>query len=750
MVQDRASRHSARRCGRREAYGARRVLGLLALLCQSLPVLAAPVCGPVNPLAEARLALPAPLPADAPALASAQRGEFDRSGAGLLAGDVLLQQQALALRADTLRFSADQRLDLNGDVQLFSSIADVAASSGWFRLPERRGLFEQAEFFLPDSGGRGEAATVELQGESRGVLREVYFTTCEAEDTDWRLRADQIDLDFDSGRGLARNAQLRFQGVPLFYTPLFSFPITNQRLSGFLAPRIGQSDTAGFDLAVPYYWNIAPNQDATITPRYLGRRGEQVQGEYRLLTGNSESALYGELLPTDAVTGTRRSLLNVRNRTLLTPHWRGEIDATTVSDDRYLNDLGTELAITSSRYLDRRAELDLLSSDWAVTLRAQDFQVLNNFRYPDVEAFARLPQIRAGSRRPRPVLGPVHMDGYAEAVRFGLGGSSAGQRADSEIGLSMPLARPWGYVQPRLAWRHTGYYDLSTSLTGSEGSPDRSLPYASVDSALRFERDTRLGGGLVQTLEPRLYALYVPDRSQEELPLFDTRLAEFDFLRLFTPNRYTGTDRFSAAQQVSVGLASRLLSPLNGEERLAMQVGQSFYLDRPEPLMLDEDPLERNYSDVLGELRGNLSRTLQARLELKWDPEDSEFGRQIVGLRYAPGPGRLLNVAYRQRDDTFDDIEQLDLVGAWPIGARWMAVGRWFYSVAEGRNLETLAGVEYQSCCWSAQLAARRFIRDLDDDANLGVFFQLELKGFAALGEDVEQLLQSILVPYED
>ncbi|HJO36960.1 MAG TPA: LPS assembly protein LptD [Gammaproteobacteria bacterium] len=722
----------------------------MSLLGLSLPALAAPVCGPVNPLAGARLALPPPLAADAPAVASAERAEFDRSGAGQLVGEVLLQQQALALRANTLRFSADRRLDLAGEVQLFSPIADVAASRGWFRLPERRGLFEQTEFFLPDSGGRGEAAVVELQGESRGVLREVYFTTCEDEDTDWRLRADRIDLNFDSGRGLARNAQLRFQGVPLLYTPLFSFPISNERLSGFLAPRIGQSDTAGLDLAVPYYWNIAPNQDATITPRYLSRRGEQLQGEYRLLTADSESVLYGELLPTDEVTGTERSLLSLRNRTLLTPRWRAQLDATTVSDDRYLNDLGTELAITSSRYLDRRAELDLLSSDWAVTLRAQDFQVLNNFRYPDVEAFARLPQIRAGSRRARPLLGPVHVDGYAEAVRFGLSGSSAGQRSDGEIGLSTPLVRPWGYLQPRLAWRHTGYYDLSSSLTGSEGSPSRSLPYASVDSALRFERDTRLGGGLVQTLEPRLYALYVPDRSQDELPLFDTRLAEFDFLRLFTPNRYTGTDRFSPAQRVSVGVASRLLSPRNGEERLAAQVGQSFYLERPDPLTLDEAPLERDYSDVLGELRGNLSRTLQARLELKWDPQDAEFGRQIVGLRYAPGPGRLLNIAYRQRDDTLDDLEQLDLVGAWPIGARWVAVGRWFHSLAEDRNLETLAGVEYQSCCWSAQLAARRFIRDVDDDANLGVFFQLELKGFAALGEDVEQLLQSILVPYED
>jgi LPS-assembly protein len=736
----------------RSARGLAVALGLGMILPRIEAEEARAVCGPVNPLEPLHAQLPAGNPGDSRIFIDADRATMVSQGNSLLEGNVVAQRGTTYLLAPQLLFDRSPEV-LAGEsgLTVLTDVLDLHARVGRVATQGGTGRFEDAQFYLRKRPGRGVASTIRTAQDGPSQLREVRFTTCPVDqgDGDWYLRAQDVKLDFESGRGTARNAQVIFKDVPLIYTPWLAFPITNERMSGFLSPRLGTANDRGLDLATPYYWNIAPEQDATFTPRVMSKRGLQMQSEYRYLSPYGRGMLYNEYLPNDQILGEDRTLWSYRHHARPALDWQADVDFTSVSDIRYFEDLSTTLTRASSRYLQRRAALGYGGPQWDLLLRAQEFQLVDPRRRGEPEPFQRLPQLVARTRNPQPLLGPLAYDLRTEAVRFGRDGNRQGERWDTELGLSTPWDRGSYFINPRLAYRQTQYSLAKEIEIDDQGSPTRGLPMVSVDSGLRFERDLAWSDkGWLQTLEPRLFYLYVPEREQDDLPVFDTRLPEFDFLRLFDTNRYVGADRQSSANQVTTALTSAVRDADSGALKVEGTLGRITRMTPSKTLLPDEGVSEVGDSTYLAEAAAYPRPDTRARFQIEWDSEDQTAVQQLAEVRYQPESRKIIGLSYRLRRDLGDPLEQVDVMASWPLTRELSAVGRWNYSLRDDQDLETLVGVEYRSCCWAVQVAGRRYVRNIDE-VDQGIYLQFELSGLGRLGDGLQSFLNRAMVGNE-
>ena len=709
-------------------------------------------CGPVNVLEDLRKPYPPGDPRDPRLHIDAAQASVAAQGVSLLQGGVVAQRGSTLLLAPELRYDRGREV-LAGEsgLTVLSDALDLQARIGRVGTVGGEGRFEDARFYLRKRPGRGVASTIRTDEGGSYRLREARFTTCPADqgDGDWFLRARDVRLDVDRGRGTARNAQVVFKGVPVLYTPWMAFPVSNDRMSGFLAPRFGSSNDRGLDVATPYYWNIAPERDATVTPRLMSKRGLQLQTEYRYLGDYGRGLLYNEYLADDRAFGEDRTLWLYRHQVNPAPNWEAKVDYSSVSDIDYFEDLSTTLSRASSRYLPRQALLAYGGPQWDFLVRAQDFQLIDPRRRGEPEPYQRLPQMLARTRNPNPLLGPVAYDFNAEAVRFGRDGNRQGERWDGEFGLGIPWDRGSYFAKPRLAYRQTQYNLIETAAVAGEEQPTRTLPIASFDTGLRFERDLALAGRpLLQTLEPRIFYLYVPERNQTDLPVFDTRLPEFDFLRLFDTNRYVGADRQASANQVTTALTSAVRDEQTGAPKLEGTIGRITRFTPTPTLLPEETGSEIGDSSTLGEVVAHLGPDTRTRLQIEWDENEQTAIQQVAEVRYQPEPRKLVGVAYRLRRDLGEPLEQVDVLASWPLTHEWSAVGRWNYSLRDEQDLESLVGVEYRSCCWAVQVAARRYVRNIDE-IDQGVYLQLELTGLGRLGDGIQSFLDRAMVDDE-
>ena len=706
-------------------------------------------CGPVNPLESLRQQYPGGNPRDSRVFIDADRASVAEEGLSMMRGSVVVRRGSTTLLAPELRYDGSRSV-LAGEsgLTVLSDALDLQAQVGRVAAERGEGRFEDARFYLRKRVGRGTASTVQTAEDGPSRLREVRFTTCPADqgDGDWYLRAQDVQLDFDSGQGTARNAQVVFKGIPLIYTPWLAFPITDERMSGFLAPRMGSSNDRGLDLSVPYYWNIAPERDATFTPRLMSKRGLQLQSEYRYLGALGQGVLYNEYLPNDQILGEDRTLWSYRHQAKPAPDWQAKIDYSSVSDIDYFEDLSTTLNRSSSRYLQRQAALGYGGPQWDLFFRAQDFQLVDPRRRGEPEPYQRLPQVMARTRNPQALAGPLVYDLRAEAVRFGRDGNRQGERLDAELGVGAAWDRGGYFARPRLAYRQTQYSLIDPVAIDGEQNPSRGQPIVSLDTGLRFERDVDWATRpFLQTLEPRLFYLYVPERDQSELPVFDTRLPEFDFLRLFDTNRYVGADRQGSANQVTTAVSSALRDGETGAPVVEATLGRINRFTPSDPLLPDEEGAEIGDSTNLAEAAAYLGADTRARFQIEWDDDEQTAIQQVAEVRYQPEPRKLIGVAYRLRRDLGEPLEQVDLMGSWPVTPELAAVGRWNYSLRDDQDLESLLGIEYRSCCWAVQVAGRRYVRNLDE-VDQGIYLQLELTGLGRLGDGIQSFLNRAMV----
>ena len=668
----------------------------------------------------------------------------------LFRGDVSFSRADQILTADQVtHFKQSARVEARGDVYYRELGLSAHGQSAIMHLDDNRGTFDDVQFVLDQSPARGSASQIRILNPQQTEFDQVTYTTCEPGKTDWQLEAETLNIDDETGLGVARNVWVEFKDTPIFYTPYVSFPIDDRRMSGFLVPSFGNSDDRGFELITPYYWNIAPNYDATLIPRYMTDRGLMLGGQFRYLTPSSNGEVAAEWLPNDQETDESRGQISYQHMTRFNRQLTAEMDLNLLSDDEYLEDFGDSLDAGSNRHVHSEALLRYQGSGWSLLGKVENYDTIDDAIASVDRPHRRLPQI-LHTLRPMPIGGGTEFDMRNEYVYFDHSADTRGSRVDIQPGISLPIRRAAGFITPRASLRHT-QYALDNEAAGIDDSASRTLPILSLDSGLYFDRENAFGG-FEQTLEPRLFYLYVPHDDQDEIPLFDTSEYDFGFTQLFRENRFSGADRQSDANQLTLAVTTRLLEPSTGIERLRASIGSIVYLDKPEvTLRPNQTPVEDDTSAVVGELNTQFTEHWQFRSALKYDPHQSMTDRASAGIHFRDGNQRILNLSYRTRQDIARQVEQTDVSYKWPLSQTWSTIGRWNYSLEYDRTLEAFLGVEKDTCCWRFRILARRYLNDaLDEEPNDSIMFQLELKGLSSFGAKLESFLQDGILGYRE
>jgi LPS-assembly protein len=600
---------------------------------------------------------------------------------------------------------------------------------------------------------RGDAEMIFFEGENRKRLTSARYTTCEVDHDDWYIKAGELELDNYTKTGTATDARVEFKGVPLLYAPWMNFSFMNQRKSGFLSPTIGTTSRSGFELQVPYYFNIAPEMDATVGTRLLSKRGLQLQGEFRYMDENYSGTSSAEYLPSDNLSGTDRWYFNLNHRHAFGNGWTGGYNIERISDDQYFSELSTRITVTSRVNLPQQAFVNYDDDVWSFNGLVQKFQTLDETSFP----YERLPQLTLSGLKDWK-FGTANL--YTQWVSFDrnknepytletpqgtLNTGVTGSRFTAYPSISVPFERPYGYITPKLGLHYTTYSLNDTDYRFDDGLPEqyesgnRSLPIFSLDSGLFYEREMRVvNNRYKQTLEPRLFYVYIPYRDQSMLPVFDTSEADLNMDSLFSENQFTGNDRINDANQLTLALTTRMIDAKTGRQRLAATLGQRYYFSDQQVTMPGVGARTNNSSDIVAVATARLANDWNIDLAWQYNTDRSTIIKSNVGARYNPEPGKVLNLSYRYTEDS---LEQIDLSGQWPLGPRWYGMGRWNYSMQENQPIEGLAGIEYDAGCWQARTVLQR-VSTATADANYALYFQLELGGLASIGSNPLSLLQ--------
>ncbi len=670
-------------------------------------------------------------------------GEVGRQGDASLKGNVRIRMGQRLLEADQAEINAEQRsIALRGNVEYLDPALHVRGDGGDFD-GRGSGSFEGVEFELLDQSVRGSARDARLREETSLDLEDVRYTACPRGNDDWELQAGRISIDQESLTGTGRDVRLEFLGVPILYTPWIAFPVGDQRKTGLLFPTVGSRSKTGTEIAVPWYWNIASNYDATITGRYFSSRGFRVDPELRYLTERSRGQLNAEYLFHDDQTGDSRGFVQLRHVTHLEPRTRLIVRAADVSDDDYFEDFGVGFEGTSVTYLERFTEFRHDSRYWSVLGELRGYQILDPTLSGEQEPYTTLPRLAFSGRwddLPHGLAGGLR----ADATYFQRELSPEGGRLDVEPSVSWRAEHRSAYVAANGSWRYTAYA-LDDNTSSADHTPDRSAPILSLDSGLVLERSVGSRGQRLQTLEPRLLYLYIPYRDQDELPVFDTGLPDLNLVQLFRRNRYVGADRLGDANQVSVGLTTRLLDMNGGRQFLSATLGQAYYFEDPRVTLPDEPVRDRSSSDLVAELQLAAFKNWNGRLGYQWNPDEARTEKSEFYVQYAPTGDKVVNAGYRYRRGL---LEQFDVSAAWPIGRQWRGFGRWVYSLSEEKTLDQFVGLEYGSCCWALRLITRRFVSSRTGDSDTSIGLQLELKGLSSVGVDNEAFLRDAIRGY--
>ncbi|KAA3634117.1 MAG: LPS-assembly protein LptD [Proteobacteria bacterium] len=593
--------------------------------------------------------------------------------------------------------------------------------------PSREDDDEQAAKGPARANIRGEAERMFFEGRDRQRLEKTAITSCPEGQDSVFLKASEITLDHATGIGTGEHMTIRFFRVPIFYFPRASFPINDERKTGFLFPSIGSSDTSGTIVEVPYYINIAPDKDATVHMRYLSDRGVQIMGEYRYLGEDYDGIFRAEILPGDDVYGDDRYAVGFDHEHEFGKNWDADIDVQDVSDADYFDDFSNDIDISSSSFLDQRASVRYTGDIVRFEASALDYVNINPDIDENAEPYGRLPRLTLDAETPASFDGPFEFGLESELVRFVHPGERIdGTRLDLSPYVSMPWENVYASVEPKIRVQHTSY-DLDNVNPGDEDSPNLTVPIFSLDASIAFERDTTWNDRPhYQTLEPRLYYAYAPEEDQDDIPIFDTGGGNLSNIsNYFRDNRFFGPDRVGDENRVTLGLTSRIIDTENGQQRLEAEIAQIFYLDdRLVHLSPGAEPETDDKSRLLAEISANLNPRWEVGGSLEYDHEDGETKVVRLDTEYLRDSRRRFEMSYWYFKDS---TQQLDVDLSWPIAPKWQFGLSDIYDIEEGENLATSVSVTYDACCWAARVTGQqRQHRDEEDDT--AIFFTLELK----------------------
>lgn len=660
-------------------------------------------------------------------------------------GNAELRKDDQYIRADHLLFLQESNeLFADGSVRVEQKGTSLTGPSLKLDLDDNTGEMTQPSFTFSDANVRGDAETMHIEGKQQYSFERARYTSCPAGKDDWLLKMSDLELDRNTQIGTAYNARVEFMGVPMLYTPWMNFPLNDQRRSGLLGPVLGSTSKGGREIIIPVYWNIAPNYDATFSPRLIQKRGTLYDNEFRYMGSSYTGKIdYGEL-QNDKLTDKNRSHSSLLHMQNFGAGFTGSLNLNEASDDAYFRDLSTIPAIAVQKHLLREGALSYTGGGWwTASARAQSYQTLQDPDAPVPLPYRRLPQVNVGAQR---VVGRSITTLSAEYVNFNHPTAVNGSRVVFYPSITYPLvADPAYYLTPKLGV-HATQYALGENNTGIESKFERSVPIFSLDGGMTLERDfTAYEREYVQTLEPRIYYVKIPYQDQDMLPNFDSAPSVFSFMQMFTENRFIGSDRIGDADQVTAALTSRLLDADNGNERLRVAIGERFSQQTPR-VILGAPTATTNQSDVLLSVGGRLTNAITLDSLAQYNPNESRTEMFAATARYKPESGKVFNLGYRYtfNPDPTLILKQLDLSTQWLLGGRWHAVAQTKYSLQELRAVEALAGFEYSQDCWSLRFVAQHFVTATRESSDT-FYLQLELNELVRVGTDpLGALKQSI------
>jgi LPS-assembly protein len=741
--------------------------------------------------------------------------EFYDNEIGTYEGSVEMKRADQRASANKANYdTVSDTLDLQGNVYYSEDDIALNTESASLRLENDEARLRNALFISPTTPIRGRASAVYRDSDYLSRYKDAAYTSCEPGNQDWIVHASDLKINKKDGQGSAKNAWLEFKGVPVFYSPYLSFPTDDRRKSGFLAPVFGNTQKGGFNFSAPFYWNIAPNLDATLRPRYYTARGVLLAGDFRYLTEISKGEVNVEYMPEDTQEKKSRYLASIKNNTQFTKNISSNLDLNIVSEREYFRDLGNALSFSNFSHV--KSTADVAYQDEGVFLKGQlvNYQTIDPNLFGRLKPYRRLPQLNLKLNhafQSLPMPNDIGMETEYVYFQHDDGALPDGHRFNIEPYISLPFQTASAFVTPKFSLQHT-QYQLDYPRAGIGDSIGRTLPIASIDAGMFFEKDLNLFGSPYQhTLEPRLYYLYIPRVNQNNIPIFDTSLYDFWFPSLFRDNRYNSIDRIQDANQITAALTSRLVDGKSGKETLRLSVGDIIHFEDRQVVgpvvrvgsgFLNNAVKTSTFSPLVAEMYGRLNDHFGIETAVQWDPEINDIVRGKAYLHFENEPGELINIGYNYRKDTtisdalfgnsyeqiisdlknpnittkeqvdalrtnqsvirLNDIIQTDASFRWPIYDNWFAIGRWQYSLLYNQTQEGFLGFEKENCCWRFRIIGRRYVNNVRSAALgsinsltqtpstslTGIFFQIEFKGLTGIGEKLDDFFVKNIYGY--
>ena len=695
-------------------------------------------------------------------------------------GNAMLRRGDMVIKADRLEY--DRSTDLaraRGQVLINRAGNVYEGSLLELKVDAFEGFFNETRYRFFKNKAHGEADQVDFIDDKRVVIHNATYTTCQRLPgpdwmPDWILRAATLRLDTQMDVGTAEGALLSFKGVPLLPVPYLSFPLSDQRKSGFLPPTQGLDSVNGFEVGVPFYWNIAPNRDATFTPTVMSKRGLNLGNQFRYLDVNYFGQLRLDVMPLDKLRDSRRWGLELAHQGLLDNGLTRRLtdngatlslNLHRVSDDNYWRDFTGSSPALTQRLLSNATALSWNNGNFSSSVRTLKWQTLQDITAPIVPPYDRLPQLM--TRYVRQDVGGFDVSVDGDYTRFQADRTRTlqpnAQRAFSRMQVSQSWLSPAGFITPKLQL-HATSYQFDAPLGNGATTASRVLPTFSLDSGLVFERDASyLGRAFRQTLEPRAFYVNTPYRDQKLLPNYDSGANDFNFATLWSENAFVGNDRISDSHLLTLGLTTRLLDPATGAEVVRFGVAQRLRFKDQNVTLPGASPVADRLSDLLLGTSLNWDPKWSVDTTVQFNPKTGESVRSTLGTTYNPGNFRTVSAAYRYQRGL---SEQLDLGWQWPLqdlpgvsrpaqGAgpngctgRWYSVGRMNYSLAERKLVGAVLGFEYDAGCWLGRVVLER-LQTSTSSATQRVMFQLEFVGFTRLGVSPLKSLKDNIPGYQ-
>lgn len=689
----------------------------------------------------------------------------------VIEGHAELRRSDTMVRADRMEYTvADDRVKAEGQVHINRAGNVYDGTRLDLEVDAFRGYFSEANYRFLATQAHGDASEVEFLDHERSIVHNATYTTCQRDneatwEPDWVLKARVIRLDQGEQVGVAEGASLQFKGMTVLPIPKVSFPLSDKRKSGLLPLTIGLDNVSGFEYTQPYYWNIAPNRDATLSSTLMTKRGVNLGAEFRYLEPRYEGQLKLAYMPSDSLRDRDRWSYGLKHQGLIDSPWGPlglNMNLNRVSDDDYWRDFTSSNREYNERLLPSEANLGWYGQDVSLTLRTLKWQTLQDVASPIVPPYDRMPQLQ-WRYTPLNLSHGLDLTVEADTTRFEadplLTRQTNGQRSYVMAEISRPFLSSAAFFTPKLKL-HASQYQFDDRLSNGMSTASRTLPTVSLDSGLVFERDTKLfGRGLLQTLEPRAFYTYTPYRDQSMLPVYDTALNDFNLATIYSENNYSGHDRIADNNLLTLGVTTRFIDADTGAEAARLGVAQRVRFSDQRVTLPGEVPATDRLSDIL--FGASINWTPQWALDgaVQYNRATGNSERTTLGARYTPGNYRTVSAAYRlQRGIS----EQVDVGWQWPIrnpwasedkgrnGGRWYSVGRLNYSIQDRKLVDTVVGFEYDSCCWVGRVVLER-LQSSVTTSNTRLLFQIEFVGFSrlSLGANPLQSLKDNIPRYQ-